>query len=128
MDGGVASGRREASLPRESTACYGALTPPEILLPDAMQAPEVSPSSANPELERREADSGRPILDPRDGDAEDDVSSPKQKSLLAIAGSLLAEISLTKLLIARMVSIVLPAADPGPRTARRERLGRRRLF
>ena len=39
------------------------------------------------------------ILDPREGDAEDDVSSPKQKSLLAIAGSLLAEISLTKLLL-----------------------------
>src|ERR1700722_9894337 len=113
MDGGVASGRREASLPRESTACYGALTPPEILLPDAMQAPEVSPSSANPELERREADSGRPILDPRDGDAEDDVSSPKQKSLLAIAGTLLAEISLTKLFLAWIVSIVLPAAILG---------------
>ena len=50
------------------------------------------------------------ILDPRNGDAEDDVSSPKQKSLLAIAGSLLAEISLTKLLLAWIVSIVLPAA------------------
>jgi hypothetical protein len=76
-----------------------------------MQAPDVSPSSAKSELERREP--GKPILDPRDGDAEDDVSSPKQKSLLAIAGSLLAEISLTKLLIARMVSIVLPAAILG---------------
>ncbi len=53
------------------------------------------------------------ILDPRDGDAEDDVSSPKQKSLLAIAGSLLAEISLTKLLLAWIVSIVLPAAILG---------------
>src|ERR1700734_693227 len=84
---------------------------PEILLPDAMRAPDVSPSSAQSELELREP--GRPILDPRDGDAEDDVSSPKQKSLLAIAGSLLAEISLTKLLIARMVSIVLPAAILG---------------
>jgi len=78
-----------------------------------MQAPEVSPSSANPELERREADSGRPILDPRDGDAEDDVSSPQQKSLLAIAGSLLAEISLTKLFLAWIVSIGLPAAILG---------------
>src|ERR1700733_320791 len=115
MDGGVASGRREASLPRESTACYGALTPPEILLPDAMQAPEVSPSSANPELERREADSGRPILDPRDGDAEDDVSSPQQKSLLAIAGSLLAEISLTKLFLAWIVSMLLAGAVLGLR-------------
>ena len=108
-----------------AAACYAA-APVEKSLPHAMQAPDVSPSSAKSELERREP--GKPILDPRDGDAEDDVSSPKQKSLLAIAGSLLAEISLTKLLIARMVSIVLPAADPGPRTARRERLGRRRLF
>jgi len=55
----------------------------------------------------------RPILDPRDGDAEDDASSPKQKSLLAILGSLLAEISLTKLLIAWIASIVLPAAILG---------------
>ena len=55
----------------------------------------------------------RPILDPRDGDAEDDISSPKQKSLLAIAGSLLAEISLTKLFLAWVVSIVLPAAILG---------------
>jgi hypothetical protein len=78
-----------------------------------MQAPEVSPSSANFELERREPDAGRPILDPRNGDAEDDVSSPKQKSLLAIAGSLLAEISLTKLLLAWIVSIVAPAAILG---------------
>ena len=78
-----------------------------------MQAPEVSPSSANSALERREPGGVRPILDPRDGDAEDDVSSPKQKSLLAIAGSLLAEISLTKLFLAWIVSIVLPAAILG---------------
>jgi hypothetical protein len=78
-----------------------------------MRAPEVSPSSAKSELERREPGRVRPILDPRDGDAEDDVSSPKQKSLLAIAGSLLAEISLTKLLLAWIVSIVLPAGILG---------------
>ena len=78
-----------------------------------MRAPDVSPSSAESELERREPDRARPILDPRDGDAEDDVSSPKQKSLLAIAGSLLAEISLTKLLLAWIASIVLPAAILG---------------
>ena len=68
----------------------------------------LSPSSSV-----REPDRKRPILDPRDGDAEDDVSSPKQKSLLAIAGSLLAEISLTKLLLAWIASIVLPAAILG---------------
>ena len=106
--GGPCGFRRD--LPRESTACYGALTPPEIFLPNAMQAPEVSPSSAEPKLEPVRAG---PILDPRNGDAEDDVSSPKQKSLLAIAGSLLAEISLTKLLLAWIASILLPAAILG---------------
>jgi Calcineurin-like phosphoesterase len=55
----------------------------------------------------------RPLLDPRDGDAADDASSPKQKSLLAIAGTLLAEISLTKLLLAWLASIVAPAAILG---------------
>src|SRR5580698_6774408 len=85
----------------------------EILLPDAIQAPDVSPSSAPSDVERREPDHETLILDPRHGDAEDDVSSPKQKSLLAIAGSLLAEISLTKLLLAWIVSIVLPAAILG---------------
>jgi hypothetical protein len=65
------------------------------------------------EAGRREQGWARPILDPRDGDAEDDVSSPKQKSLLAIAGSLLAEISLTKLLLAWTASILLPAAILG---------------
>jgi hypothetical protein len=50
-----------------------------------------------------------PLIDPRLGDVEDDVSSPKQRSLLAIAGSLLAEISLPKLLFAVTFSILLPA-------------------
>ena len=80
---------------------------------DPMRAPDVSPSSAASELARREPHGERLILDPRDGDAEDDASSPKQKSLLAIAGSLLAEISLTKLILAWLVSIVLPAAILG---------------
>jgi hypothetical protein len=78
-----------------------------------MRAPDVSSSSAEPSLEARAPDRALPILDPRNGDAEDDASSPKQKSLLAIAGSLLAEISLTKLLLAWIVSIVLPAAILG---------------
>jgi hypothetical protein len=55
------------------------------------------------------AGSGPPLLDPRLGDVEDDVSSPKQRSLLAIAGSLLAEISLPKLIFAWVFSILLPA-------------------
>ncbi len=50
-----------------------------------------------------------PLIDPRHGDVEDDVSSPKQRSMVAIAGSLLAEISLTKLLFALTFSILLPA-------------------
>jgi hypothetical protein len=49
-----------------------------------------------------------PLIDPRLGDIEDDASSPKQKSLLAIAGSLLAEISLPKLCFAVALSILLP--------------------
>ena len=50
------------------------------------------------------------ILDPRLGDMEDDHSATKRRSLLAIAGSLLVEISLTKLLFVWAVSILLPAA------------------
>src|SRR5208282_2413148 len=50
-----------------------------------------------------------PLLDPRLGDMENDHSATKQRSLLAIAGSLLAEISLTKLLFAWAISILLPA-------------------
>ena len=34
------------------------------------------------------------IIDPRRGDVEDDASSTKQRSMLSLAGSLLAEISL----------------------------------
>jgi hypothetical protein len=52
---------------------------------------------------------GMMLFDPRQGDAEDDGSSPKQRSLLAIAGSLLAEISLPKLVVAWTISILLPA-------------------
>jgi hypothetical protein len=50
-----------------------------------------------------------PLVDPRQGDVEDDAASPGQRSLLAIAGSLLVEISLPKLLFAWTVSLVLPA-------------------
>src|ERR1700733_542323 len=105
-------GRRFA-IERRDGVLWAFDTPQEILLPNAMRAPDVSPSSAEPKLEARAPDRALPILDPRNGDAEDDASSPKQKSLLAIAGSLLAEISLTKLLIAWASSIVLPAAVLG---------------
>jgi hypothetical protein len=49
------------------------------------------------------------LFDPRQGDVEDDAASPGQRSLLAIAGSLLVEISLPKLLFAWTVSLLLPA-------------------
>jgi hypothetical protein len=51
----------------------------------------------------------KPLLDPRLGDAENDRSATAQRSLLSIAGSLLAEISLTKLVFAWSFSILLPA-------------------
>jgi len=50
-----------------------------------------------------------PIIDPRLGDVEDDASSSKSRSLLSLAGSLLAEISLPKLLLAWSLLIVVPS-------------------
>src|SRR6476646_11637869 len=50
-----------------------------------------------------------PLVDPRHGDIEDDAASPGQRSLLAIAGSLLVEISLPKLLFAWTILLLLPA-------------------
>jgi hypothetical protein len=50
-----------------------------------------------------------PILDPRDGDIEDDASSTKQRSLISLAGSLLVEISLPKLVAAWLLMLGLPA-------------------
>ena len=49
-----------------------------------------------------------PLIDPRLGDVEDDASSTKRRSLLSIAGSMLAEISLPKLISAWLLLIVLP--------------------
>jgi hypothetical protein len=49
------------------------------------------------------------LIDPRAGDAEDDASSPEKRSMLALAGSLLAEISLPKLVAAWAILIGLPA-------------------
>ena len=48
-------------------------------------------------------------IDPRRGDIEDDASSSKRRSLLALAGSLLAEISITKLATAWLSLVILPA-------------------
>ena len=54
-----------------------------------------------------------PLLDPRQGDIEDDASSTKQRSLLSLAGSLLAEVSLPKLAAAWMMLIGLPGLALG---------------
>jgi hypothetical protein len=51
----------------------------------------------------------RPIVDPRRGDIEDDASSTKQRSLFSLAGSLLAEISLPKLIVSWVILVVIPA-------------------
>jgi 3',5'-cyclic AMP phosphodiesterase CpdA len=50
-----------------------------------------------------------PVIDPRGGDAEDDASSTKRRSLLSLAGSLLAEISLPKLILSWTTLFVVPA-------------------
>jgi predicted MPP superfamily phosphohydrolase len=50
-----------------------------------------------------------PLVDPRWGDAGDDSASTKRRSLLSIAGSVLVEISLPKLLFAGTVLLLLPA-------------------
>ncbi len=48
------------------------------------------------------------LIDPRAGDVEDDASSTKQRKLSAIAGSILAEISIAKFLLAWLLLIGLP--------------------
>lgn len=48
------------------------------------------------------------LLDPRNGDVEDDASSTKGRSLLSLAGTLLVEISLPKLVAAWLLLVALP--------------------
>jgi predicted MPP superfamily phosphohydrolase len=50
----------------------------------------------------------RPAIDPRQGDIEDDASSTKRRSMLALAGGMLVEISLPKLIIAWALLLVVP--------------------
>lgn len=50
----------------------------------------------------------RPVIDPRGGDIEDDASSTKRRSLLSLAGGLLAEISLPKLILSWIMLFVVP--------------------
>lgn len=51
----------------------------------------------------------RPLIDPRDGDVEDDASSTKRRSPLSLAGNLLAEISLPKLALSWTMLFVFPS-------------------
>jgi Calcineurin-like phosphoesterase len=51
---------------------------------------------------------GGPLIDPRHGDVETDTSSTKQHSMLSLAGELLVEISLPKLLMAWTLLLVVP--------------------
>ena len=55
----------------------------------------------------------KPIVDPRHGDIEDDASSTKTNSLLSMAGSLLGEISLAKLIVAWLILFIVPAVMLG---------------
>jgi predicted MPP superfamily phosphohydrolase len=50
----------------------------------------------------------RPVIDPRHGDVETDVSSTKRRSLLSLAGGLLVEISLPKLIMAWTLLLLVP--------------------
>jgi Calcineurin-like phosphoesterase len=55
----------------------------------------------------------RPTIDPRRGDIEDDASSSKRRSLFSLAGSLLVEISLPKLVVAFTLLVVVPGLALG---------------
>jgi len=48
------------------------------------------------------------FVDPRRGDIEDDASSTKRRSMLSLAGSMLVEISLPKLIVAWALLLVVP--------------------
>ena len=65
-----------------------------------------------------------PVIDPRDGDVEDDASSTKRRSLLSLAGSLLAEISLPKLILSWTMLFVVPGPPARTFAAGCLRLGR----
>ena len=54
-----------------------------------------------------------PLVDPRDGDIESDASSMESRSLFALAGSLLIEVSLPKVAAALVLLVVLPAVLVG---------------
>ena len=49
------------------------------------------------------------LIDPRLGDIEDDAASPRDRSLLVMAGAMLVEINFLKLALAAILLIVVPA-------------------
>ena len=53
------------------------------------------------------------LIDPRQGDLEDDASSPKRHSIMALAGSLLVEVSIPKLALAWLLLLIVPALALG---------------
>ncbi|MGZ9020528.1 MAG: hypothetical protein ACXW3S_11315 [Rhodoplanes sp.] len=67
------------------------------------------------------------VIDPRRGDAEDDASSTKQRSMLSLAGSLLAEISLPKLVVVWVLLVGGPAVLIGTAPAGPVDLDRHRV-
>jgi 3',5'-cyclic AMP phosphodiesterase CpdA len=48
------------------------------------------------------------LIDPRQGDIEDDASSTKRRSMLSLFGSMMVEISLPKLIVAWIMLLVVP--------------------
>lgn len=59
------------------------------------------------DLDARKPDT-TPIIDPRAGDIEDDQSSTTRRTLISLAGSLLSEVSLSKLMLAWVLIVGLP--------------------
>lgn len=58
-------------------------------------------------------DLGLPLLDPRRGDAENDATNMRQKSLAQMAARILTEISLPKFLLSLGMTVILPALAIG---------------
>jgi hypothetical protein len=81
-------------------------------MPDPVRETPPAPSDRERATSRQMAET-QLIADPRLGDIEDDASSTKHHSLLSHAGSLLAEISLPKLIASWLMLVVIPAIALG---------------
>jgi len=60
-------------------------------------------------LTRERDQTVRHLIDPRKGDVEDDAASPRDRSLLIMAGAMLVEINFLKLALAIILMIIVPA-------------------